>query len=265
MPEQYNNVAESYPIYDTLIVCKNMYGKEASVNGWFTTFRAFNQNERHTFFKSRTVGNSHLAYTNLDSADNIDFVYKCFSIGVRFFAPMSADTYNEIIVSPVNMNENVPAWWLFDLPKHCGFDFIIQQDTIVENTAIATSPGYGPRFGAGAQPVPDSVSAANQIAWKATIGTQGEAVIDNRFHFPEPLAIPRNATIEANIYPSLYARYIMDDLWGPESWVILTENGDAPPAQTDYISIPNRYGIQVSLYGYREVQQRAQYHAPGAV
>jgi hypothetical protein len=266
MSKPYTNVAESYPLYDTVIVCDQLYGKEKSLTGWFTTFRDFAANERHTFFKSRTIGNSHLAYTNLDSADNVDFVYKCFSIGVRFFAPTSPDTYNEIIVSPSAMNENVPAWWLFDLPKHCGFDFKVQQDTIVENTCAACPAGYGPRLGGGAQPATDtSGDAAYQTPWKTITGGMGEPVVDNRFTFPSPISIPRNATIEANIYPSTYARYMMESLMGPEDAVLPNEEATAPWGQTDYFTYPLRYGIQVSLFGYREVQQRAQYHAPGAI
>lgn len=266
MPKAYANVAESYPLYDTVIVCDQLYGKEKALPGWFTSFQDFANNERHTFFKSRTIGNSHLAYTNLDSANNVDFVYKVFSIGVRFFAPVSPDTHNDIIVSPADMNENVPAWWMLDLPKHCGFDFKVQQDTIVENNCMATPPGYGPRLGGGAQPeIDNSVDAPNQTPWKLMTGTMGEPVIDNRFTFPVPISIPRNATIEANVYPSNYARYVMANLYGPEYAVLPTEDGADPAGQDDYFTYPLRYGIQVSLYGYREVQQRGQYHAPGAL
>jgi len=259
------NVAESYPLYDSICICSEMYGKEKSINGWFTSFQDFSANEKHTFFKSRTIGNSHLAYCNLDSADNVDFVFKAFSIGVRFFAPVSPDGDNSIIVSPVSANENMIPWWLFDLPKHCGLDFRVQQDVIVENTCLATPPGYGPRLGGGAQPVePGSSSAANNTPWKIVTGTNGEPAIDNRFPFPTPIRIPRNSTIEANIYPSIYARYIMRTLAGPSSWVLLTESQvEQPQGQTDYITVPTRFGITVSLYGYREVQQRGQYHAPG--
>lgn len=266
MPKEFANVAESYPLYDTVIVCSELFGKEKALNGWFTTFRDFATNERHTFFKSRTIGNSHQAYCNLDSADNVDFVYKAFSIGVRFFAPVTADTNNSIVVSPADMNENVPPFWLFDLPKHCGFDFKVQQDTIVENTCLATPPGYGPRLGGGAQPTIDnSAIAPNQTPWKIFTGTNGEPIIDNRFTFPSPISIPRNATIEANIYPSIYARYMLNLLDGPDRAVLPTEDGADPAGETDYFTYPLRYGIQVSLYGYREVQQRGQYHAPGGL
>ena len=117
------NVAESYPIYDTVIVCEELYGKEKSIEGWFTTFRDFAANEKHTFFKNRTIGSANLAYCNMDSADNVDFVYHAVSLGVRFFAPIAPEGYNEIVVSPAAMNENVPPFWMFDLPAHCGIDF----------------------------------------------------------------------------------------------------------------------------------------------
>jgi hypothetical protein len=232
--EPYLNVAESYPIYDTIIICSELYGKEKSINGWFTTFRDFARDEKHTFFKSRTIGNSHLAYTNMDSVDTIDFAFKAFSIGVRFFAPCSQEGFNTPVVSPTSQNENVIPFWLFDLPKHVGIDFRVQQDTIVENTCLATPPGYGPRGGGGTMPLPDTVEIA------------------------------RNTAIEANLYLSPYARYIVGEWIGPNLWVLLDEEQAGEPLEEDFIGLVTRFGIQVSLYGYRMVQQRGQYHAPGA-
>lgn len=267
MPENYLNVAEPYPIYDTVIVSSQLYGKELGIVGWYTNFRDFADDTRHTFFKSRTAGSSDLAYCNMDSADNIDFVYKAFSIGVRFFGPVMPDAYNEIIISPNYIQENEHTFWMFDLAKHVGMDFRVQQDVIVENACIASPPGYGPRGGGGAHPQEDDDAPfPNQTPWKCCVGSNGEPVIDNRFAFPEPIEIPRNASIEANLYLSSYARFVLGDMMGPRQNVYPTEEAETqPPAQTDYITIPTRYGIQVSLFGYREVQQRGQYHAPGAV
>lgn len=265
MSQPYLNVAESYPIYDTIIICSELYGKEKTINGWFTTFRDFARDEKHTFFKSRTIGNSHLAYTNMDSVDTIDFAFKAFSIGVRFFAPCSQEGFNTPVVSPTSQNENVIPFWLFDLPKHVGIDFRVQQDTIVENTCLATPPGYGPRGGGGTMPLPDTVGTVpNQLPWKVIMGSNGEPVIDNRFPFPEPIEIARNTPIEANLYLSPYARYIVGEWIGPNLWVLLDEEQAGEPLEEDFIGLVTRFGIQVSLYGYRMVQQRGQYHAPGA-
>jgi hypothetical protein len=267
MNAPYLNVTEAYPIYDTVNICKTFYGKEKTLTGWYTTFRDFAADEKHTFFKSRTAGNSHLAYCNQDSADNVDFVFKAFSFGVRFFAPVMPDAQNSIVVSPAGMQESMLAWWLFDLPKHCGIDFRVQQDVIVENTCLATPAGYGPRGGGGAQPATDITAPfPNQTPWKVVTGTIGDPIIDNRFPFPEPISIARNTSIEANLYISGYARDIMKNLNGPTDWVLPTEQqATQPAAQGDFFTVPTRYGIQVSLFGYREVQQRGQYHAPGAI
>lgn len=262
------NVAEAYPLYDTINICKTMYGKEKSVGGWFTTFKDFAANEKHTFYKSRTIGNSNLAYCNLDSADNVDFVFTAFSLGVRFFAPVSPDGVNSSLESPSFMNENMIPFWLFDMPKHCGIDFRVQQDVIVENTCLATPPGYGPRLGGGSQPaeMESTIDPPNTTPWKVITGTNGEPMIDNRFPFPSPLKIPRNSTIEANIYPSMFARHVLSQCEGPLDWVLLTEGQTTQPQGVlDYFTTPTRFGIQVSLYGYREVQQRGQYHAAGAL
>lgn len=267
MGQDFLNVAEPWPLYDTVIVCKTLYGKEKAINGWYTSFRDFAADTKHTFFKSRTAGTANLAYCNMDSADQVDFVYKAYSIGVRFFAPVMPDGRNEIIISPANLMENMNVFWLFDLAKHVGMDFRVQQDVIVENTCIASPPGYGPRGGGGAMPMgDDTVPFANQQPWKLTTGTNGEPCIDNRFAFPNPIEIPRNTPIEINLYVSQYARYILNNLWGPTDNIYIDqEQDDQPKVDDNYVTIPTRYGIQVSLFGYREVQQRGQYHAAGAV
>ncbi|MEJ2330815.1 MAG: hypothetical protein P8Z33_13375 [Gammaproteobacteria bacterium] len=268
MEKAFLNVTESYPLYDTILICSDFYGKETNIVGWFTNFRDFANNDKHTFFKSRTIGSTHLAYCNFDSADNVDFVYVAMSMGVRFFGPIVPDGYKGGVSDDYALtllNENNPTWWLFDLPKHCGVDFRVQQDVIVENTCLATPPGYGPRIGGGTQPITDPNVNIQYQAYKIVTGGIGEASIDNRFPFPYPVKIPRNATIEANIYPSLYARRVMEDLAGPLDWVGSGASGAETPGSTDTFAVPVRYGIQVSLYGYREVQQRGQYHAPGAI
>ena len=59
---------------------------------------------------------------------------------------------------------------------------------------------------------------------------------------------------------------MLENLDSPVNNVYLTENQALQPADdADYFEVPTRYGIQVSLFGFREVQQRGQYHAPGAV
>jgi hypothetical protein len=267
--ENYLNVAESCAMYDTVIICKELYGKEKTIPGWFYTFRDFAQNDKHVFFKNRTIGNSHLAYCNMDSADNVDFVFNAISFGVRFFAAVMPDalklasgTYGATLI-----NENNPGFWLFDVPKHCGIDFRVQQDVIIENACMATPPGYGPRLGSGTQPFQydPTDTAINSLPFKLTLGTMGEPSIDNRFPFSMPVRIPRNSTIEANVILTPYLRSIMEGMSGPEYWIGDGEYVAETPGSTDFFKVPVRYGIQVSLYGYREVQQRGQYHAPGAI
>lgn len=262
----FQNVAEGYPIFDSVIISQTLYGKEQAINGWFNTFQAFAANEKHTFYKDRTIGSANLAYCNMDSADNLDYVFKAHSFGVRFFAPITPDAVNAVVESPTRYLENCPAFWLFEMPKHCGIDLRIQQDVVVENTCIATPSGYGPMGGGGAQPHVSGEADVNQITWKTITGTIGTPCIDNRFPFPEPLPIPRNTPIEANIYVAPYARWILSQLSGPHWNVMLSESqADGTPGLNDFISLPQRYGIQVSLYGMREVQQRGQYFAPSAI
>ena len=81
---QFENVAEPWSIYDTLIICPTFYGQESSVQGWFQTFPAFSQQERHSFFKSRTEANASQAYCNKQTADTMDFAMEVYSFGLTF-------------------------------------------------------------------------------------------------------------------------------------------------------------------------------------
>lgn len=301
----YTNVQESWPIYDTVLISPVYYGKEQNQNGWFTSFLGFSQQESHQFYKARTAGSSHLAYNNMGSADNIDFVYKAYSFGVRFFAPVCPDGYYDTITDPNKptiraMQESLNAFWIWDLPRHCGVDLRVQQDVVLENCCMATPPGYGPRGGGGVQSgnldldhyalnsyfesqgeIVDSYWWWQQQAqdpWQVVIGSQSEPVIDCRFLFPNPIKIPRNSTIEANIYVGLYARNLLAQLYNGY-WNFLSSINMSPPnycscwtcnpagpyITKEYVPLPPRYGIQCSLYGLREVQQRGQYFAPGAI
>lgn len=295
--QKYMNVQEAWNIYDTILVCRNYYGKESGIDGWYTSFSGFAQQQIHQFFKSRTAGSTHLAYNNQNSADNIDFAFTAYSFGIRFFAPVVPESH---LVTPPEtrmqvkaIQEALNAFWLFDLPRHCGVDLRVQQDVILENTCMATPPGYGPRGGGGAQSAnfdlehyilnteftADAVpyywwQQQAQDPWQITIGSQSEPVIDCRFLFPNPIKIPRNTTIEANLYLSPYARYILENLYNG-TWNLLSSiemnsaiysaDPPGPYIEKNYTAIPTRWGIQASLYGLRAVQQRGQYHAPGAI
>ena len=258
------NVSESFPLYDTILICSTFYGTEANVRGWHTTFVNFAAQEEHHFFTVRNESLAGLPYCNLQSADSMDFPFLAYSAGLRFFGPSS--NVQGDAVQPngntgyiTNLDADVGHFFQYDLPRHCSISLKVQQDTRVELTGYCCPPGYGPSGGGAAFEITQlTAPAEDQYRQRAQLnmfGTQCVPVITNRFKFPEPIGIPRNGVIEGVLKLSEYARYILSAVYGPRSIYFQGTGGTDASVQ-----FPARYGIQFSLFGKRLVQQRGQYH-----
>lgn len=161
------NVSEIYPLYDTVIVSQRLWGNESKVKGWFgghagapwtRPWEQFGDTPEHIFFKDRTEGNSDLAYCNLQSAETMDFAYRLYSIGVRFWGPISAfetapqydgdgagmPPWGTILLDdPMILHSCWGHMWKAEVPMHCGFEFKVEQDVILEGPAMTFPPGHG--------------------------------------------------------------------------------------------------------------------------
>lgn len=233
-----------------------MYGNEASANGWFTTMAGFGQQQEHRFFKNRNQAMVGLAYNNMLSQDRSDYPFRAVSIGLAFFAPMSPW---ELVSGEVTRNRMLSSFFTFDLPHHVGVSFRLGQDVRLEGNGYHFPPGYGPAVSGMTQGLDDFPAipgnlSLTQATWS---GTQGIPVKENRYVFENEINIPRNETFEVKITLSEYARLILADCGGPGNMEFQANGAEAPA----YTQFPVRYGIQCSLYGVREVQQRGQMHA----
>jgi len=261
------NVAESWPIYDTICVCNTFYGSESVESGWFTSFNTFADKETHSFFKSRTEGNIGLQYTNKQSLDTMDFAFEAYSAGLSFFAPGIRNLGKINSGAWDTLDTGSAHWWEAELPRHCAIQLKVQQDIVAELPAMMASPGYGPQGGGASQEHeeinyvgPNGVVNPQMPATMNWAMTQGVPSISNRWRFPKKIKIPRTSTIEAILHVSDYARGVLaaiNDSSGPHNYV-LPAGIDQGQTWTEY---PARYGIQFSLIGKRLVQQRAQYHS----
>lgn len=171
------NVSEISPLYDSVIVSQRLWGNEINVKGWFgghanapwaRPLEQFGRTHTHIFFKDRTEGNSNLSYCNLQSAESMDFGYRLYSIGVRFWGPASAfevmprvagesvgglgmypwgalydDANGNPIDDPYVLSSCLAHWWKTELPYHCSLEFSVEQDTICEGPAYTFPPGHG--------------------------------------------------------------------------------------------------------------------------
>lgn len=308
------NVSEIYPLYDSVVVSQRFWGNEENVKGWFggsankpweRPMERFAATPVHLFFKTRTEGSADLAYCNLQSAETMDFAYRCYSIGVRFWGPVSRfesspsytgeaasgagmPPWGDIVVDdPAMVQSCIGSLWMGALPMHCSFEFKIEQDVICEGPCMVFPPGHGMvASGASwsdpvtpvvnANPTQAGDDAIIQHPQMINVINQGNPLIGNRFNFvdvngnPMPIEIPRQALMEARITLSPYAQYLLNGVIGPLYYLF----NRRCPAEWLYGTVAGtdtntwfgtRYGITVSMYGERLVQQRGQYHAPGAI
>lgn len=256
--QKFANVVETWPIYDSVVICGQMFGSEANVQGWYTTFAAFGAREQHSFFKNRTSATAGEWYCNQKTSDVMDFAYKIHSIGVEITGPPVGEIE---VIEPDGAGATLadwiaPRWWAADFPWHCGIQLKVQQDIRLELPCMAASPGYGAIGGGVAFDQTHAVAPAfGQIAYMASQTVQGVPTLENRYVFPEPIGVPRTGSIEAILHVMQPARHTLTNMFGPNMFYM--NSADGAPA---YQAAVTRYVIRVSLFGERLVQQRAQYH-----
>jgi hypothetical protein len=254
--EKYANVVETWPLYDSIVVCEQLYGSEASIPGWFTTFAAFGARETHVFFKNRTDGTAGEPYTNHKNADTMDFAFKIHSFGVEVAGAPGYDAQSPPDGgTQASQDFVVPQWWRADFPRHCGIQLKVQQDIRVELPVLACPPGYGAMGSGYGGTYLNALGAFAEIPYMTGNATSGVPLLANRYPLPEPIGVPRTGSVEAVLHVSEWARTILQSITGPHQMVINSNDGAAP-----YVFAWSRYLIRVSLFGERLVQQRAQYH-----
>lgn len=236
------NVSEIYPLYDSVIISQRLWGNEIKVKGWFgghagdpwaKPWEQFGDTPEHLFFKDRTEGNSDLAYCNLQSAETMDFAYRLYSIGVRFWGPISSFevspryAYNGDGMPPWGAITNddpyilASAWKQFfatELPQHVGFEFKVEQDVICEGPAMTFPPGHGFIGGGSSWSDPVTPGDSNisttydqnfevdaqgedslvQYPQHISVVNQGVPGISNRFNFVNAKGFPQPVEIPKN-------------------------------------------------------------------
>jgi len=253
--KNFENVAEQWPVYDSIIICEQMYGSEATVPGWYTSFALFGSRETHSLFKNRTMGTAGEQYCNMQSADSMDFAFLIDSIGLEITGPAtndvqigSVDGQGEIVGS---LDYILPKWWAADFPWHVGVQLKVQQDVRWEGNAMSCPAGVG-ASGAGLSFQQAAVSSFAEIPWMFSNTTQGISMLKNRQPFPEPIGVPRTGNLEVILHVGEWARTILQNITGPHSASINNDGG--------VNNFYTRYMIRCSLFGKRLIQQRDQYH-----
>lgn len=254
----FRNVVEDWLLYDTVGVFDPPQGSNISTpTGWFTTLAGLGGVSELDFFnvRSRSIG---LPYNNQDARDQTPYVFHIDSIGVTYFANMQTQAF-EWDHTPEN--DFVPedyATHIFnvDVARHVGVILRIQQDDRLKTTSYMCPPGYGPSgdgFGRGS---PTTWGELNNDTYDAhaSVVSQSSPYLANRWPFPNALQVPRRGVLNVKLKLNEYVRNLITTL--PQQHVFFGVDDADDIAEKNVF-----FGIQVSLKGRREVQQRAEYHA----
>jgi len=258
--KEFANVVEAWGIYDSIVICNQLYGSESTVPGWYQTFAAFGARERHSLFKNRTATTAGRPYNNMKNADTMDFAFVAHSIGLEITGPpcyeCQAVSQDGNGVDAGTVDAIVSQWFTSDFPRHCGIEFRVNQDTRVELPAVACPAGVGAVGGGASFDTTNAVAPAfADQPFMTAQATQGVSLLSNRYPLPDPIGIPRTATIEGVLHISEWARNILQNITGPHQFMMNSTDG-AVPLKFGYA----RYIVRMSIFGERRVQQRGQYH-----
>lgn len=263
--EKYLNVRERWTLYDTVLISGDVANLPTPVSGWFSTFAQLGSMDAITFFDSRNRSiPGGIAYNNLDSQDQLSFPFWAESISVAFFSPSSGSSMFEAQTTPAPYStirtDYVCPFFEFELPTHAAMKFRTNQDERLTLNAMMAEPGYGPIGHAMGQ---GDMGFFRGVGYSYSVGGQGRAHPKFRWMFSKHLGIEKRATISVEIRFSEWARNALQSIWGPgyqQFWPHTgVSNYDVPAnyARMRY----QTFGIQAAISGYREVQQRGQYHA----
>lgn len=257
MTEAIMNVLESQTLYDTVLVSPFVDYMKFN-DGWYNSFAGIGAANEIPFFNVRNR-NHHLAYNNQDTRDQTAYGMKIYSLGVTFFAPQIATQFHDIEGGASFAEEIHSAVWEADLPQHAAAILRVNQDDRLKIQCCMSPPGYGPSgggMGHGDPTVPTFEETTNPAIMKGMTG-MGVPDLNNQWPFPEPIDVPRRASISVVIKLSEWARQMLQIMVGPLRYVFAPAAGGGQIDETLYCM----FGIQVSMKVKRYVQQRGQYHA----
>lgn len=241
MVPEYQNVTEAWEIHDTILIGPVAVNEEQKP-GWFGSYATFGAQKVHSFFNVRNRGEVGLAYANLQTKDQIPYVFHIYSIGLNFVAPPGAP--EESLETP-QRNEITDILFAQTIQNHVGVRLIVREDEKLLNNGMLTPEGAG-TFGSPLAFGPSTNTLSN------TAVTPGNPQLGNRFPFPTPIAIPRGATFSVEIELSSYAQQLLTAVPGPTLYTF--DNGQTTT------TVPKKAIVRCSLIGKRAVQQRGALH-----
>lgn len=256
MQGEFLNVLEPQTLIDTVLIGPSVASMQFR-DGWYTSFANFGAALEIPFFNVRNR-NHGLPYNNQDTRDQTAYGMKVYNLGVCFFGPQVATQFLEAPNAPGGyaVEEIHSAVWEADLPEHASVILRVNQDDRLKAQCAMVPCGYGPVGGGMGHGDPtQDVSYLPSYIPSTMKGctTGGIADLGNKWPFPEPLDVPRRATLSAVIKLSDYARALLAQMTGPHGlW--------AQDVRGQGVVLPSLFGVQISMTVKRYVQQRGEYH-----
>lgn len=259
---QYQNAVEVWQPFDTVCIGEGQSSVQNS--RWYETFAALAADDQIPLFNVRNRASVGVAYTNMDTAGQLPYGFRAYSIGISLMTPAldpvvsySGDGEG---LDPLVMDFNTKANAIFagELVKHCSIRMQVSQDEKLVNTVQGTPSGEGIN-GVYNLDSPDLLQGTE--LGTVTAYSNGVPDIRNRFKFPIPIDIPRNHIFNVSLKFSTYAREILQRLAGPGRVMINTQ--PAVVFDLEDATVPAIFTIRASLFGVRYVQQRNEQHFAG--
>jgi len=230
------NVEENYEIYDCCLIGA---GVDAKYPGGFASFAAMALAEEIPFCNIRNSSEAGKAYTNITSKDKLPWGFKMESIGMRFLLPSPSKAIDTAAGAELAKTK----FWLDAVMEHAFFEFKIREDVILTVKPAMIPGGIGP---VGNQFAPTTAESSYII-------TNGTPYVKNRFSYGKrPIGIPRDTPIQGTLKFSEIGKEL------------LTAMGDVGVLHFGTTAVPvvvnNTAIIELTLRGYRLVQQRGEWH-----
>lgn len=224
---------EKWVIHDTIQIGPHMAGNVTDEG--FASYAALATKQDHPLFAAkRKRTTSTPAYNSQDLDGLSSYGMRIYHLGIGLYAPIA--TSEGEITDPLSGYEGLI--FSAELPKHIGVIVKVGQDEKLVTTSLITPSGSG---AGGISQIDESPG------FQSVEGSQvGVPILANRFHFEEPLLVPRTTIFSVTIILSEYARSVLSAMKGPGSYNFRLANGDPydPPVARNAI-------IQGTLEGVR--------------
>lgn len=253
MEQIFKNVAETFPLFDTLGIYSQLNALATRPQGWFSTFNAAGQAIDWQFFNQRNIASAGQEYTNLETRDQVAWPFVVNSMAIHFFGPSATFERYTTQLNLAVWNGIFPALWEADVPRHMGVELWVNQDAKLRVNSMMPGSGGGPVVGGYGSLGTLPGGVAQTMPWTVQGGGQGNGHIKATYVFPKPIEIPVKAAISVKLIPSEYIRRLLQALPGPFTHEM--------PGDISGVQVPTFYGVRVTLTGTRFVQQRGEAHA----